>query len=83
VVQEPLDDLPVDKAHEMMEQARDLRSLVRIKIEDDNDLKLVRQALRESDSFFKDLRAFRYQLLDNKGITELELLCAIRDCQCF
>ena len=29
----------------MVEKAKDLRELIRIKIEDDNDLKLVKQAL--------------------------------------
>ena len=79
------DELPAEVASELTEQASELRNLVRIKVEDDNDLKLVRQALRESALFFKDLRHFtrHHQKLGaasakNKASCELDLLEELR-----
>lgn len=68
-------------AVEAMERAQALCNLVRIKIEDDNDLKLVRKALREASQFFKDLRHYqKYQQvqLHGRSLTEMEVVAGLR-----
>lgn len=79
-MREPLDEVPPDQANKLMTQANELLNLVRIKIEDDNDLKLVRQALRESALFFKDLRTYNryHSSTQGKRVCELDLLEQLR-----
>lgn len=77
-MREPLDNFPADQAQMLTEQAAELRNLVRIKIEDDNDLKLVRQALRESNMFLKEFRHYHRHKQGRNKVSALDLLDQLR-----
>jgi hypothetical protein len=53
-----LEQLSERKLKFLLTGGQSVRDLVRIKIEDDNDLNTVRQALRESAMFFHELRRY-------------------------
>ena len=60
---------------EMLTRAKELRNLLRIKVQDNNDLRLAQTALLETSGFFNRLDAFAQK----KGRTALEVLVAQRN----
>jgi hypothetical protein len=63
-----------DKVNQMVEATTELRSVLRIKVQDNNDLRLAATALRETTGFFKRLEAAAGQA----GMEQHALLAAQR-----